>query len=95
MNVFQFGKLEQTKSFCPSQCSFSQHVLEGTFAVGLNVCMFDCGHLGPLSHRGHDPTRSTCEEKAGSTLCAITCSSRLVAELKTFQVDGFFGDLFD
>ena len=34
---------------------FSQHVLEGTFAEGLNVCVFDCGHLGPLSHRGHDP----------------------------------------
>ena len=74
---------------------FSQHVLEGTFAEGLNVCMLDCGHLGPLSHRGHDPTRSTCVEKAGSTLCASSCSIRLVAEPNTFQVDGFFGDLFD
>ena len=74
---------------------FSQHVLEGTFAEGLNVCMFDCGHLGPLSHRGHDPTRSTCVEKAGSTLCARSCSIRLVAEPNTFQVDAFFGDLFD
>ena len=92
---FPVWQARTNKELLPISMQFSQHVLEGTFAEGLNVCMFDCGHLGPLSHRGHDPTRSTCEEKAGSTLCAITCSSRLVAELKTFQVDGFFGDLFD